>query len=179
MKRLLTIGCALLTVVIALAGEIACPDCGYKIESTDGAACPYCGAWFPPKSEAKTREFRDRIQEIVSFLCRSERIDFFLTRESNRSRQPDHTITGNAEVTTFLADVVLEPKGPCQCAHSRSMVFTSGTKTLTVSFCGHCFDVIDTGNVLQKTDRVMLLRMPTNLWNRIEGIAKEESEQEH
>lgn len=161
---------------IALAADLACPDCGRTVQSMDGTACPYCMSWFPPRTDEKKREYRERVEEIAGFLRGSDKIDFLLTRESLRAKSPDHTISGHAQVTNFLAGVAFEPKGPCQCGHSRSMIFSRGTNAISISFCDHCFDVSNTGNALQKMQGTMGLRMPVDLWKRIEAIEKGQCE---
>jgi hypothetical protein len=52
------------------------------------------------------------------------------------------TITHPAEIAALLSQVVFEPKGPCPCGPHQTAVFFSGGKSVEVSFCDHCFDVV-------------------------------------
>jgi hypothetical protein len=151
-----------------------CPDCLFPAHSLDGAVCPYCLGWQPPKSNEKKLEIQERIEEIVDFLSGSDEITFF---PSWNSDQPYHTISGHSQITNFLGEVVLEPTGPCQCPPHPRMVFAKGTNTLTVLFCDHCFDVRNTGKVLQKTGGTTYFVMPKQVYSRIDGIRQKKSEQ--
>jgi hypothetical protein len=70
------------------------------------------------------------------------------------------SITNSTDVRRLTAAIRLEKKDPCWCLHLHHATFEMPTRRVEVSFCGHCFDVLEAG-VTQN------YRMPKGFYNEL------------
>jgi hypothetical protein len=57
------------------------------------------------------------------------------------------SVTNSTDVRRLTAAIRLEKKDPCWCLHLHHATFEAPTKSIEVSFCGHCFDVVEAKGV--------------------------------
>ena len=110
-----------------------------------------------------------RTRRIEAFVSEADRasLRFVLQGESGRTDLPAVNLTAKTDIQAFVGDLELEAKEPCQCApHVHLIRFWQGRKSIEVSACSHCFNVIDRKHVLTRT-KVTRFNMPDSLWRRI------------
>lgn len=66
---------------------------------------------------------------------------------ANAPKQLELVVTNSAEVRRFISAIRLDKKEPCWCLHMHTATFQTPTKQIEVSFCPHCFDVVENGAV--------------------------------
>ena len=63
----------------------------------------------------------------------------------NEPKELKLIVTNSAEVRRFISTIRLERKEPCWCLHVHRATFQTPTEQIEVSFCAHCFDVVEHG----------------------------------
>lgn len=64
------------------------------------------------------------------------------------------------EISRLLSHIHLRSKEPCACAHSLHALFKTTSGQVHVSFCDHCFDVLQP----YAEDETRYYAMPKELW---------------
>jgi len=64
---------------------------------------------------------------------------------ANAPKQLKLVVSNSAEVHRFISAIRLDRKEPCWCLHVHRATFQTPTKPIEVSFCPHCFDVVEDG----------------------------------
>src|ERR1051326_6192333 len=65
--------------------------------------------------------------------------------DANAPKQLKLVVNNSAEVRRFVSAIRLDKKEPCWCLHVHRATFQTPTKHIEVSFCPHCFDVLEDG----------------------------------
>ena len=65
---------------------------------------------------------------------------------ANAPKQLKLVVTNSAQVRRFISTIRLEKKEACWCLHQHTAIFETPTKQIEVSFCPHCFDVVENGS---------------------------------
>jgi len=116
-----------------------------------------------------------RKEAIRKFIAGADRIEIYL----DRTARPDWTVppglvlTKRSDIADLTADLVLAPKKPCDCGHSRTIRFWRGKDVLSASICDHCFDVIDEESVVSRV-RVTHFKMPERFWEKLCRLEQEQ-----
>lgn len=105
------------------------------------------------------------IGEFQSFIQSADKLELILNR-GYPNDQVDKTVPvgkvvldSPAEVRAMVSGVKLVAKPPCQCDHSRMIVFWKGNHSVEASICDHCLDLMVGGKC------VMGCKMPEGIYN--------------
>jgi hypothetical protein len=56
------------------------------------------------------------------------------------------SILSSNDIARIVSTIQLNPKPQCKCGHLNKAVFDAPSGRITVSFCDHCFDILDQSN---------------------------------
>jgi len=79
----------------------------------------------------------------------------FKQRQFFPDQKTNFMISASNEIVHLVSTIQLRRKDPCLCGHSQEVIFQKASGDIRVSFCDHCFDVLDSKN----PDSYALLRM--------------------
>jgi len=80
-------------------------------------------------------------------------------------------VTEVNEVAHMVSLIHLQRKDHCACAHSYEAIFQKPSGEIRVSFCTHCFDVLDSTNP-QSYEGARLYRMPKEFYAEFRRLAQ-------
>lgn len=81
-------------------------------------------------------------------------------------------VSSPSEIARLVSSIRLHRKGQCKCAHLNEAVFETRSIRIKVSFCNHCFDVMDGVTEGGGRAEVRLYRMPKEFHEEFERYAK-------
>ena len=87
----------------------------------------------------------------------------------NQRRQME--VTEAKQVAHLVSLIRLQRKDPCACGHSFEAVFQRPAGEIRVSFCSHCFDVLDSTNP-SSYEGARLYRMPPEFYAEFRRLAQ-------
>ncbi len=88
------------------------------------------------------------------------------------NQQKKHfSVSASDEVARLLSSIHLQPKDPCECGHVYEATFQKPSGPIHVSFCGHCFDVLD-GNSGDSYAGARFYKMPKGFYEEFRRIAQ-------
>jgi len=91
--------------------------------------------------------------------------------ESFPGQKTNFTVSASNEIAHLVATINLRKKQPCACGHSQEVVFQKPSGEIRVSFCDHCFDVLDSRNP-ESYELLRMYRMPKDFYAEYVKLAR-------
>ena len=89
----------------------------------------------------------------------------------SEQQKKQFTVASSDEVGRLLSSIHLQRKEPCACGHIYEAIFQKPTGQIHVSFCDHCFDVLD-GKSGDSYEGARLYKMPKGFYGEFRRIAQ-------
>ena len=110
-------------------------------------------------------------RSLLKFIRESDSLEYKCMVVSPAVPIPQKMLCENNEqVREFLGDFKLVNKEECLCEHMDMLIFHKKNKSLMVSICDHCFDIIVKPAQNGKLGVVKHYKMPEDLYQRFKAF---------
>jgi hypothetical protein len=108
---------------------------------------------------------RRQVPEDASAFAATTNV-VFIERALGEEPEKRISISRPEEVKCLINAVRLRKKAPCECCHLVSAEFRGPSQTIQVSFCSHCFDILNPDNP-RSYEGARLYNMPKEFYAQV------------